>query len=38
MKKYESFYKGQIGLGGESGWCNNFRGFITYRYLIENEL
>ena len=19
------------------GWCNNFRGFIPYRYLIENE-
>ena len=27
--------------GGSSlesfGWCNNFRGFIPYRYLIENE-
>ena len=33
--EYESFYKGQIGLGGESGWCNNFKGFIPYRYLIE---
>ena len=20
------------------GWCNNFRGFIPYRYLIENSL
>lgn len=20
----------------EAGWCNNFRGFIQYRYLIEN--
>ena len=19
------------------GWCNNFRGFIPYRYLIENK-
>lgn len=19
------------------GWCNNFKGFIQYRYLIENE-
>lgn len=19
------------------GWCNNFKGFIPYRYLIENE-
>ena len=21
----------------EEGWCNNFRGFIQYRYLIENN-
>ena len=21
----------------ETGWCNNFRGFIQYRYLIENN-
>ncbi len=21
----------------ESGWCNNFKGFIQYRYLIENN-
>lgn len=21
----------------EEGWCNNFRGFIPYRYIIENE-
>ena len=34
--EYESFYKGQIGLGGESGWCNNFKGFIPYRYMIDN--
>ena len=19
------------------GWCNNFQGFIPYRYLIENK-
>lgn len=19
------------------GWCNNFKGFIQYRYLVENE-
>jgi hypothetical protein len=19
------------------GWCNNFRGFIQYRYIIENK-
>jgi hypothetical protein len=21
----------------EEGWCNNFRGFIPYRYLVENN-
>ena len=21
----------------EEGWCNNFKGFIQYRYLIENN-
>lgn len=21
----------------ELGWCNNFKGFIQYRYLIEND-
>ena len=35
---YESFYKGQIGLGGESGWCNNLKGFIPYRYFIDNKI
>ena len=34
--EYESFYKGQVGLGGESGWCNNFKGFIPYRYMVDN--
>lgn len=23
--------------GNKYGWCNNFRGFIPYRYLIENN-
>ena len=23
---------------GEKGWCNNFKGFIQYRYLIEKSL
>lgn len=36
MSEYESFYRGQIGLGGESGWCNNFKGFIPYRYMVDN--
>lgn len=22
---------------GNLGWCNNFKGFIQYRYIIENE-
>jgi thymidylate synthase ThyX len=22
---------------GELGWCNNLRGFIPYRYIVENE-
>ena len=21
----------------EAGWCNNFRGFINYRYILENQ-
>lgn len=25
----------QTDLGGENGWCRNFRGFIQYRHLIE---
>ena len=28
-----------IGISDEDGqgWCNNYRGFIQYRYLIENQ-
>ena len=22
----------------EKGWCNNFKGFISYRYLVDNKL
>lgn len=29
----ESFLKGNK----NCGWCNNFKGFIQYRYLVENE-
>ena len=36
--EYESFYKGQIGLGGESGWCGPYKGFISYRHFIDNNL
>lgn len=26
-----------FGIGAE-GWCNNFKGFIPYRYLVDNSL
>lgn len=42
--EYLGFYKGfsDENLTEEqdcnnTGWCNNFRGFIPYRYLIEND-
>jgi thymidylate synthase ThyX len=41
-EEYESFYKGERAnkedpeLGENKGWCNNYRGFISYRYLVEN--
>lgn len=41
--EYESFYKGggankgHTGLDENKGRCNNYRGFIQYRYLIENQ-
>lgn len=46
--EYYSFVKGRIYREIENndyieipedtkGWCNNFRGFIPYRYLIENK-
>ena len=43
-EEYESFYKGErankehTGLDENKGWCNNYRGFIQYRYLVENKL
>lgn len=42
-EEYESFYKGEgvnkehTGLNENKGWCNNYRGFIQYRYLVENQ-
>ena len=47
--EYYTFNKGQAtdcddtgeGLlfeGHSQGWCNNFKGFIPYRYLIDNSL
>lgn len=39
-QEYDDFHKGDLNKDDASqyGWCNNFRGFIQYRYLIENEL
>ena len=37
---YEIYYKHVSAYNipqKEFGWCNNFRGWIQYRYLIENE-
>ncbi len=48
-KEYNMYYKGRLGTAGKypflqttveskgEGWCNNFRGFIQYRHIIENE-
>ena len=38
-EEYQNFRKGYTttSFRGETrGWCNNYRGFINYRYLIEN--
>jgi hypothetical protein len=39
--EYSEFFKGRNSNGNSAndelmGWCNNFKGFIPYRYLIEN--
>ena len=39
-EEYQNFRKGYTttSFRGETrGWCNNYRGFINYRYLIENQ-
>ena len=42
-EEYESFYKGEgankghTGIDENKGWCNNYRGFINYRYILENQ-
>ena len=47
-QEYKEFIKGKVYRELENhdyieipenteGWCNNFKGFIPYRYLIENE-
>lgn len=38
--EYEAFVKtksGYMTYEWDHGWCNNFRGWIQYRYLIENS-
>lgn len=42
-EEYHSFGKGRSAgslkqITYELGWCNNFHGFIQYRYLVENNL
>ena len=37
--EYYLFSKGMDGQKShEHGWCNNFRGWIQYRYLVENNI
>jgi len=40
-KEDSSFFMGFKGInpnnGDRYGWCNNFKGFLSYRYLTENE-
>ena len=38
---YKVFYKhlqfpGEGNTGKDFGWCNNFKGFIPYRYMVDN--
>ena len=44
-KEFISFFKGELPdenlelvYKGRHGWCNNFKGFIPYRYMIDNNL
>lgn len=45
LAEYETFVKGKLSLNEflievdkkHAGWCNNFKGFIPYRYIIENK-
>lgn len=43
-EEYNTFYKGHFPMDGSKdeakfnlGWCYNFKGFIPYRYLIDNK-
>ena len=42
-EEYDSFIKGSVDIGFNipkeaQGWCNNIKGFIPYRYMIDNNL
>jgi hypothetical protein len=40
-EEYYAFKRGwmrKTNLDAESGWCNNLKGFIPYRYLVDNSL
>ncbi len=42
-EEYESFIKGNIDIGFNipkeaQGWCANIKGFIPYRYMVDNNL
>ncbi len=44
-KEFISFFKGELPnenlelvYKGQHGWCNNLKGFIPYRYFIDNKI
>lgn len=45
VAEYATFIKGKLSMKEllievdkeHAGWCNNFKGFIPYRYIIENK-
>lgn len=44
-KEFISFFKGELPhenlelvYNGQHGWCNNLKGFIPYRYFIDNKI
>ena len=37
-RKHTTMHAGLVFDEDYKGWCNNFRGFIQYRYLIENKI
>ena len=42
-EEYESFIKGDVDIGFDipkdaQGWCTNIKGFMPYRYMVDNNL